>query len=257
LEKTILSPMAISWTVFACVFGGALFGMLLRKLLPAHHLDTDSKDVVKLGMALIATMTALVLGLLIASAKSSFDVQRGEFTQLSANIIELDRLLARYGPETKEARDVLRHTALSLDRNWSAGTTRSEKLDSQQMRAGGASFYEKIQGLAPRSDFQRAMQGQALQMALDLGRMRSLLLEQAGSSVPTPFLVVMVFWLAIIFTSFGLFAPHNATVIATLLLCALSVSGAIFLILELDSPFAGLMQISDAPLRNALAILGH
>jgi hypothetical protein len=252
-----VSPMAITWVVFAGVFGGALFGMLLRRILPPHHLDSDSKDVVKLGMALIATMSALVLGLLIASAKSSFDAQKSEFTQMSANVIQLDRILARYGPETKEARDALRRAALSLDRNWSGNTSRSEKLDSAETRAASASFYENIQGLAPRNDFQRSVQSQALQIALGLGQARSLLLEQAGSSIPAPFLVVMVFWLAIIFTSFGLFAPYNATVVATLFLCALSVSGAIFLILELDSPFAGLMQISDAPLRNALAIVGH
>ena len=135
-----MSPMVISWIIFACVFGGALLGMLLRKLLPEHHLDADSKDVVKLGMALIATMSALVLGRLIASAKSSFDAQSGEFTHTSANIIQLDRILARYGPETKEARDVLRRTALSLDRNWSEGTSRSEKLDSPEMRARGREF---------------------------------------------------------------------------------------------------------------------
>jgi hypothetical protein len=252
-----VSPMAISWIIFACVFGGALLGMLLRNVLPEHHMNADSKDVVKLGMALIATMSALVLGLLIASAKGSYDAQSGEFTQMSANIIQLDRILARYGPETKEARDVLRRTALSLDRSWSEDTSRSAKLDSPETRAGGASFYEKIQGLGPRNDFQRSLQGEALQIALDLGRMRALLLEQAGSSIPMPFLVVMVFWLAVIFTSFGLFAPYNATVVATLFVCALSVSGAIFLILELDSPFAGLMQISDIPLRNALAHLGQ
>lgn len=249
--------MAISWIIFACVFGGALLGMLLRNVLPEHHMNADSKDVVKLGMALIATMSALVLGLLIASAKGSYDAQRGEFIQMSANIIQLDRILARYGPETKEARDVLRRTALSLDRSWSEGASRSAKLDSPETRAGGASFYEKIQELGPRNDFQRSLQGEALQIALDLGRTRALLLEQAGSSIPRPFLVVMVFWLAVIFTSFGLFAPYNATVIATLFVCALSVSGAIFLILELDSPFAGLMQISDTPLRNALAHLGQ
>ena len=252
-----MSAMAISWIVFACVFGGALLGMFLRNALPEHHLNEDSKDVVKLGMALIATMSALLLGLLIASAKGSYDAQSGEVTQLSVNIIQLDRILARYGPETKGVRDVLRRTVLSLDRNWSEGTSRSEKLDSAAMRAGGASFYEKIQELSPRNDFQRSLQGQALQIALDLGRGRTLLLEQAGSSIPTPFLVVVVFWLAVIFISFGLFAPYNATVIATLFVCALSVSGAIFLILELDSPFAGIMQISDTPLRNALALLGN
>ena len=176
---------------------------------------------------------------------------------MSTNVILLDRILARYGPETKKARDVLRSAALSLDRNWSEDTSRSERLDSSAMKAAGASFYEKIQELTPRNDFQRSLQGQALQTALSLGQTRSLLLEQAGSSIPTPFLVVLVFWLSIIFTSFGLFAPYNATVVATLFVCALSVSGAIFLILELDSPFAGLLQISDVPLRDAIAHLGQ
>lgn len=252
-----MSPMEVSWIVFACVFGGALLGMLLRNVLPEHHLSADSKDVVKLGMALIATMSALVLGLLIASAKGSYDAQSHEVIQMSANIIQLDRVLARYGPETREARGVIRRLVVSLDRNWPGGASRSEKLDSPEMRAGGASFYEKIEDLAPRDDFQRSARNEALQLALDVGRTRSLLLEQAGSSIPTPFLVVMVFWLAVIFTSFGLFAPCNATVVATLLVCALSVSGAIFLILELDSPFAGLLRISDAPLRNAVALLGR
>ena len=252
-----MSPIVISCIIFACVFGGALLGMLLRKLLPEHHLDADSKSVVNLGMALIGTMSALVLGLLIASAKSSFDAQKGEFTQMSANVVQLDRILARYGPETKEARNMLRRAALSLDLNWSEDTSRSASWDSSATRAAGASFYEKIQELAPHNDFQRSLQGQALQIAFDLGKARSLLLEQAGSSIPTPFLVVLVFWLAVIFTSFGLFAPYNATVVATLFVCALSVSGAIFLILELDSPFAGLIQISDIPLRDAIAHLGQ
>ena len=252
-----MDPKTIGLIVLGCVFGGAILGMLLRNLLPAHHLDGDSKDVVRLGMALIATMSALVLGLLIASAKGSYDAQSSEFIQMSVNAIQLDRILARYGPETKESREVLRRTALSLDRNWSVGTSRSAKLDSAETRAGGANFYEKIQELTPRNDVQRSLQGQALQIALDLGRTRSLLLQQTGSSIPRPFLVVLVFWLAVIFISFGLSAPYNATVIATLFVCAMSVSGAIFLILELDSPFAGLLQISDVPLRNALALLGH
>jgi hypothetical protein len=252
-----VSPMAISWVVFACVFGGVLLGMLLGKLLPAHHLSSESKDVVKLGMALIGTMSALLLGLLIASAKGSYDAQNGEITQMSANVIQLDRLLARYGPETKETRGALRRIVLSVDRNWSGCTSRSEKLDSAETRTTGASFYEKIQELAPHNDFQRSVQSQAVQIASDVGRTRALLLEQAGSAIPRPFLLIVVFWLAVIFTSFGMLAPTNATVIATLLVCALSVSGAIFLILELDQPFAGLMQISDIPLRNALAIIGQ
>ena len=139
-----MNPMAISWITFACVFGGALLGMLLRKLLPEHHLEADSKNVVNLGMALIATMSALVLGLLIASAKSSYDAQSGEFTQMSAKAMLLDRVLAQYGPESKEARDTLRRAALTLERNWSEDTSRSAKLDSSAIRAAAASFVISI-----------------------------------------------------------------------------------------------------------------
>ena len=251
-----MSSIATSCVVFACVFGGALLGMLLRNLLPEHHLDPDSRNVVNLGMALIGTMTALVLGLLIASAKSSYDTQKSEVTQMAADIVQLDRILGRYGAEANGARAVLRRAVLSVDQSWSENAARSERLDSAQVRAEAASFYDKIQELTPSNDFERSLQSQALQTALEIGRTRSLLVEQAGSSIPMPFLVVMVFWLAVIFASFGLFAPRNATVIATLFVCALSVSGAIFLILELDSPFSGLLQISDVPLRKAITHIG-
>ncbi|MCI0353629.1 MAG: DUF4239 domain-containing protein, partial [Acidobacteria bacterium] len=180
--------------------------------------------------------------------------QSSELTQMSANIIVLDRVLARYGPETKEARDLLRRTvARALDRIWPEDSSRPGQLEPA---AGSEGPYEKIQQLSPQNEVQRSLQAQALNISIDLTRMRWLLVEQAGSSIPMPFLVVVVFWLTIIFVTFGLFAPPNATVIATLFVCALSVSGAIFLILELDRPFEGLVQISSAPLRNALAHLG-
>jgi hypothetical protein len=112
-----VGSMGVGGIVFACTFGGALVGMLLRATLPVHHLSSDSKDVVKLGTGLIATLSALVLGLLIASAKSSFDAQRTGFQQLSANLVMLDRALARYGPETKDAREALRQlVASAIDR---------------------------------------------------------------------------------------------------------------------------------------------
>ena len=176
---------------------------------------------------------------------------------MSANAIQLDRVLSRYGAETKDARAMLRRSLAFLDRDWSEGTFSAAKLDSAEMRSVSAAFYEKIQELAPRDDFQRSIQSQALQIAFDLGRIRALLVEQSGSSIPQPFLVVVVFWLAVIFTSFGMFAPYNATVVTTLLICALSVSGAIFLILELAHPFGGLLQIPDFPLRKALEVLGQ
>jgi hypothetical protein len=232
-----------------------MLGMALRRILPEHHLSADSKDVIKLGMALTATMSALVLALLINSAKGSYDTQRSEVTQLSANLILLDRVLAHYGPETRTARDLLSHTAAGMiDRIWPEDHYRATAPGPTV--PGAEDFYDKIQELTPQNEVQRALQAQALKMSIDLAQTRFMLFEQGGRSIPMPFLVLLIFWVTIIFLSFGLFAPPNATVIATLFLCALSVSGAIFMILELDRPFGGVVQISSTPMRNAIAQLG-
>ena len=251
-----MSPTEVGCIVLVCVFGGALLGMFLHRILPEQHLAADSKDVIKLGIALTATMSALVLALLISSAKGSYDTQRNEITQLSANVILLDRVLAHYGPEAKQARVLLRQTATGMiERIWPG--TRLERADLQPTANGGEAFYDTIQGLLPQNEVQRSLQAQALKMSIDLGQTRWLLFEQGGHSIPMPFLVLLIFWVTIIFLSFGLFAPPNATVIAALFLCALSVSGAIFMILELDRPFGGLIEISSAPMRSAIAQLGR
>jgi hypothetical protein len=208
-------------------------------------------------MGLLATMSALVLALLISSAKASHDTQSSEITQMAADFIQLDRVLAHYGPETRDARALLYVTvSRGLGQTHSENTYHSRALDNRAAAAGADSFFEKIQQLEPRTDFQRSLFAQAMQLGAELGRLRSLLLEQTGGSIPMPFLVVLVFWLAMLFTSFGLFAPSNATVIGVLLVCAISVAGAIFLVLEMDRPFEGLIQISSAPLNDALAHLG-
>jgi Protein of unknown function (DUF4239) len=251
-----VSPMAIGWIVFALVFGSALVAMFVHDALPEHHLSSDSKDVVKLGVALIATMSALVLSLLVASAKSAFDTRSNQLVQACADVILLDRALARYGPETKEARSLLqRWVATTVERFWPSEGARPVAIGSGPSPV--EALYGKIEELSPQSEAQRLMQSQALTEALDLGHLRLLLFEQLKSSIPVPFLVVLVFWLCIIFASFGLFAPRNATVITVLCVCALSVAGAIFLILELDRSFEGLLQVSGAPLRAALAQLGR
>ena len=252
-----MNYIVIRLVVFACTFGGALLGVFLRAVLPERHLSADSKDTVRLGMGLVATMVALVLGLLVASAKNFYDAQSNELTQMSANVILLDRALAHYGPETKEARDLLRGAVVrTLDLIWHQDHQQPSQMEPTA--AGGEILYDKIQALSPQNDAQRALKSQASSMAIDLGKLRWLMFEQGSTSISIPLLVMLVFWLAIVFTSFGLFAPPNLTVIATLFLCALSVSGAIFLILEMYRPFqGGLMQLSSAPLRNALAHLGQ
>lgn len=251
-----MSSTTISGIVFACVFGGALLGMILRRILPHHHLSPDSKDTIKLGIGLIGAMSALVLGLMVSSAKGSYDTQKSELTQMSARIIVLDRVLAHYGPEALQARDLLRTlVARILEQIWPEERSSAALLAPGV--AGGEAFYDQIQELTPKNEAQRALQSQALSIAMDVGQTRWLLFQQAGSSISTPFLVVLVFWLTINFLSFGLFAPPNTTVIATLVLCALSVAGAIFLILELDHPFEGLIRISSEPMRKTLASLGQ
>jgi hypothetical protein len=251
-----VSATAIGLIVFVVVFGSALLAMYAHSALPEHHLSADSKDVVKLGVALIATMSALVLSLLVASAKSAYDTRSNQLVQAATDIILLDRALARYGPETNDARALLqRSVAATVDRFWPTEGVRRITIDPNASPV--EALAENIEELSPHDETQRLLRSQALTMALEVGRTRLLLLENLGSSIPVPFLVVLVFWLCIIFASFGLFAPRNATVIAVLCVCSLSVAGAIFLILELDRSFEGMLQVSGAPLRGALAQLGR
>jgi len=253
-----MSSLAISGIVFACITGGIILGMILRAFMPEKHLSAETKGIVNLGIGLIGTMTALVLGLLIASAKSSFDAQRNGLAQLSGNVIFMDRALAHYGPESKEARDML-HASVTdmLQSTWP-----EENPDPGQRKERSATegkyegLYEKIQGLKPKDEAQRAFQAQAMKTMGDMAQARWLLFSQRGNSIPTPFLVVMVAWLVLIMMSFSMFAPPNATVFITLLICALAVSSAIFLVLELDRPFDGMLRISSEPIRNALTQLG-
>jgi Protein of unknown function (DUF4239) len=253
-----MSELTIALIVFSCIFGSALLGLSLRALLPEHHLSSESKDVVKLAMGLIATMAALVLGLLTASAKSSFDVQNAETVHSAADIIRLDRALARYGPETKEIRDLLKKAvAFRIHLTWPEDGSNPANLDSPEITRATEGLEDKIRELSPRNDLQREFKSRALQISVDLLATRWLRIAQLSNPVPLLFLVVLTFWLSILFGTFGLFAPRNVTVIAALVLCAVAVSGSTFLILEMHRPFEGLMKISPAPLRYALSQLGQ
>jgi len=218
-----MSSVMIGLVVFACVFGGALLGMALRRIAPAHNLDSKSQEVVKLGIGVIATMAALVLGLLIASAKTSYDNQSNALTEMSAKVILLDRILAHYGPrETKEIRDSLRSAIVrTIDQTWTAHSPSSPRTELAV--TGTEGLYEQVQALSPQNEVQRALQAQALSLMVDIGHTRWLMAEQQKNSMPTAFLVVLVLWLVFMFGTFGLFAPPNATVLVTMFLCALSI----------------------------------
>jgi hypothetical protein len=248
--------MATGWIVFACVFGGVLLGIILRSILPDHHLSSESKDVIKLAMGMLATVAALVLGLLITSAKSSYDTRSSEITVLAANVALLDSVMAHYGPETRDVRDSLRRSvARIVDQMWPHSGSQPAELDPEATRP--AVVYKKIMALSPHDEAQRTLRADALRIATDVGRTLSLLLAQGGSSIPLPFLVILVFWVTVIFVSFALYAPPNPTLVVALFIVALSVSAAIFLIRELDDPFQGFIQVSSAPLRTVLMHLGQ
>jgi hypothetical protein len=249
-----MSPALIGLLVFAATFGGALGGIWLRQRLPAHHTDADSQSTVKVGIGLIATMTALVLGLVTASAKSSYDTLDLAVKNSAAEVLSLDRILARYGPEGQPVREALRAAvAFGIEKNWPENAGSRPMMHPTGPARPAEELMRQIRALPETNDEQGWLKSHALEAGEDLLNVRWAMVSAIGPSVPVPFLIVLVFWLLVTFSSFGLFAPRNGTVIAVLLVCALSVASAIFLILEMDGPFAGLIRISPKPMLYALS----
>jgi hypothetical protein len=237
--------------VFGCLIGAVLLGRILRRILPESHLTADSRDTIKLAMGLVATMAALVLGLLVSSAKGSYDTERSEVIQMAAKVALLDRVFALYGLEAAEARAGF-HAAVegAVWQMWPEEAGAPARL-APNTQAGNV-VYSAIEGLLPHDDAQRKLKEEAITLATDFAELRSLLVAQSVPSISKPMLIILVSWLVVIFLGFSVLAPPNATVMFALIVSALAVSGAIFLILELDEPFAGLIRISSEPMLNAL-----
>jgi hypothetical protein len=252
-----VDPIGTGLITFVCAFGAALAGTFVRGLLPPGHLSKESQDVVRLGIGLVATMTALLLGLVTASARATFDATDASVRNASADILALDRLLARYGPETKAIRETLRAAvAMRIESIWPSAGGHSNIDDNGEVASPAEDIENRILALGPQTDAQKWLQGRALNMAESVLRTRWLVLGRREGSVPRPFLTVVIFWLSVTFASFGLYAPRNLTVLIVLGVSAFSVAAAVFLILELDGPFDGIVRISSGPLRFALARLG-
>jgi hypothetical protein len=240
---------------FCFILAGTLIGVWLRGRLPEHHLSRESESVVKMGVGLLATLSALVLGLLIASAKSSYDTKASEVNQITASIILVDQLLAEYGPDVRRARELLRKGVQGMvGKLWSE---ENETTASQGFSPIAASLetWRLVQSLPTQTEAQRNLNAQITDATKSITQLRLLLFAQNGRSIPAPFLMILVFWLAIIFASFSLFGPMNSTVFTFTVLFAASAAGAIFLIYELDSPFTGMLQIPRATMLDALGAL--
>jgi hypothetical protein len=251
-----VNGISASLVAFATIFGGAFIGAWLRRRLPEHHLGDATKDIVRLGTGLLGTLSALVLGLLIASANSSYDTQSTYVRRLTANLILLDEILAQYGPETRTARDSLRRSIGPLvDRIWHRSTEDVAKHGPFRASTMAEMTYVSIQELAPANDTQRSLKGQALQTFTDLAQARLELVRPRQHCHLDTVPAMLIFWLTIIFVSFSLFTRLNPTLVVIICIFALSASGAIYLILELSQPFGGLIQIPSSPLLNALETL--
>jgi hypothetical protein len=250
-----MNTALITAIVSACLLAAVWIGMWLRRFLPEHHLSPHSRDTVKLSMGLVATMSALLLGLLVNSAKTSYDTTRTQVMQKAAKYALVDRLLAIYGPRAAQVRGEL--PALieeSTRRMWPDDA--DIQAQSKRVTQMGNAFYVAVLRLEPRDDTERALKAQAVSLTLELGQLNSLMQAESTTSISKPMLVVVVLWLVIIFLAFSLVAPPNGTVNFALIASALCVAGAIFLILELDQPFGGLMRISREPMLNVLRQVG-
>lgn len=248
-----MPPVAIGLLAFGLALAGILLGSVMQRTLPKGQLSPDSKEVVKLSLGIVATLAALVLGLLVASAKTTYSAREGEINQITAYVILLDNLLAKYGEGAQAARASLRKAIPPMvDHIWREAQSVLVQSAPFKASAEGEAFYQQVQELQPTNDMQRGLKQRIIEVALDLAKARLLLFSHLGSSIPFPFLAVLLLWMTILFAGFSLMAPPNTITLASLIVCALSVSAAIFLILGLDQPFSGLMAIESESLMNAL-----
>ena len=254
MEPALNSGVVFLITFLSIAIGGAL-GMLVRVRLPDAAIE-DSKEVVRLGAGLMGTVAALVLGLMIASAKNSYDTQTSNVRQLTANLILLDELLEQYGPETKDARAMIRGAAaITVQRIWRENATEQNTATFAPSAAAERFFYT-IETLSPANDLQRSIKPRILEVGTDLVRTRLLMFVHVDNPLPGPLLIIVILWLTVIFGSFTLFVQPNIIVALASLVYALAVSSALFLIVDMSQPFSGLMKISSAPLQHVLPPLG-
>jgi hypothetical protein len=253
-----MTPREIGVIVVTCVFGSALLGIGLRKLLPEHHVGDDAKDIVKLGLGLISTLAALVMGLLISSASASFNSVSTELTTVTVRVLQLDHLLYQYGPEAKEVRGLLaRNFGATVEFIFSRDPAQRDSLINPNAVSRQDEVQAGIRRLSPATDEQRELRSRALDLAYDAGAERWYLVLQHAGTISTPLLAVLVSWLCVIFFGWGLFAPRHALMMSALFTFATCATLAIFLVLELDSPFEGWVRVSDAQMRMALVQLGR
>ena len=252
-----MSGWLIAVIILVLVFSAALAGMAVGARLPDHHRSDASHNVVSVSMAVVGTLTALVLGLLLSIANTSFRTEQHHLRSFSNDLLRIDQLLRAYGPEADRARAALRQYAASnladmLPADGGPPHTENDATENLLVETG-----RMVLELTPATAYQRWTQGQALAAGANISQTRWQLAEESRVTVPTPLLVLLVFWLVLLFGSYGLFAPRHATTITVLFLSAVAASGAILLIIDLEQPSRGVIHLSPDPLQHAIAVLNR
>jgi hypothetical protein len=250
-----VSPIATAATAFALILAGTLTGTLVRAKMPEHHLTGDSKEVIRLATALVGTLTGLVLALMFAATRASFEHTSAAVSRIAVSFTELDEVLDDYGAAAASIRKQLRADLQPLmDSIWQDDAVAAGRPPISR-RSHATSVQTMVRELQPQNPSQASLQARALQITSDISQTRLALLAQPPDSVSTPFIIVVVLWLTFIFTTFAMSSKPNVTLTVVLCICILSASGALYLILELGLPFGGLMQVSNDALRNALTAI--
>jgi len=248
-----VSEIATASLVCLAILAGAVAGAGIRRLLPAEHMSEQSRNIVNVAIGLIATLSAIVLGLLVASAKTAFDSRNDEIKQSAARLVVLERTLRQYGPETNDIRALLLElTQRRIDHTWNKAQPRDHVRIVREDASSSEIIRNHLWRLTPATDAQRWLHARALTLTAEIEQGRWLLIEGDQSSIPRPFLVVLASWIAVIFAGLGLFSPRNPTVYAVLFICAIAVSTAVLMILEMDQPFEGFLQVPSTPLVSAV-----
>jgi hypothetical protein len=244
-----MTPVLISLLTFVAVSCGALIGLGLARRLPETHLSDNGRIAVSVAMAVVGTLTALVIGLMISTASSAFSARVNAVETLAMDIVKLDRVLRRYGPDTDGTRNLVgRYAAMKADELTRRGEEATPSADTLALLE---TIDDQVTQLQAADDRGRRLKEQAIGLLEAISAARWLLAEQADITVPPPFLILVILWLTLLFASFGLFAPRNATVVAFHILGAAAISGGILMILELGTPTQGLVRVPIAPLEAA------
>jgi hypothetical protein len=248
-----VTPILTAAGAAICVFAGGLTGLQLHRVLPERHLTRETQDVVRLGTGMLSVLASLVLGLLISTAKTSYDSTDHAMRAFAADLILLDETLRDYGAAARPARDLLSgYTRQTIEDHWPSAADRAVNIDNEHTGLLLERVRESIRALRPVDEGQTWLMGEALKINSSLLQQRWLLIEQEGPTVRPLVLAILVSWIFCIFASFGLNAPRHATVLSAFAVCSLAIGCAVFLIMALDDPFGGALRVSSQPMENVL-----